>query len=296
MQKGLNISIIEEGIETVLPEDYEEKVKNKLTEQKEKESRDKFYVSSPTLKQKPLTREEKEKFLNETFVKMYLEALFEEYATLASFRREQIYAKDILEQFKKASDEKKKVKITLAPTYDHAAKVTRSRVFHVSPYKPMQDSSNLYTYLTGYSQELVDGELQPGKPASIRLSRIIKTPEILSRPSALTAVKQKEIEQAISKRGVQFLTAEAKKIKVRFTKKGLANLKAHLYLRPIHRELVEGTNDTYTFTCTEAQAKNYVLKFGKAAYIIEPVELREYFEHFYESAHTSYVENKPNKK
>ena len=266
-------------------------VKNELTELKEKEAKDKFYVSSPTVKQKPLTSDEKAKFLNETFVKMYLEALFEEYASLASFRREEIYAKEVLDEINKAKNAKLKVKITLAPTYDPIKKVTRSRVFHVSPYKLAKDPANLYTYLAGYSQELVDGELQPGKPASIRLSRIIKTPEILSRPSALSAVKKKELDEAISKRGVQFLTEEAKEIKVRFTKKGLAHLKAHLYLRPIHRDLVKGTDDTYTFTCTEVQAMNYFFKFGKHAYIVEPDWLRKKFKKRYLESYKSYLEN-----
>ena len=62
-------------------------------------------------------------------------------------------------------------------------------------------------------------------------------------------------------------------------------------MRPTNKDLEPGTDNTYTFTCTRAQAINYFFKFGKHAYIVSPIELREEFKKRYLDDYNSYVEN-----
>ena len=278
-------------------DDHSEKIRlnndvlSVLGELQEKEKLDKFYLFAHLKKLKyPLTSSEEKKFLEDTFIKMYLRAIFEEYASRSSYLREQIYAQEVLDDINKALNDNQKLKIVLAPSHNPIKNIIESKVYHVSPYKLSQDPANLYTYLAGYAQQLEDGDTKAGRPASFRLSKIIKS-DVLAQPSALVGRKKEEVKEAIRDNGVQYLTGDAIDVTVRFTKKGLSNLKNYIYMRPTHKELEPGTDNTYTFTCTRAQAINYFFKFGKHAYIVNPIELREEFKKRYLDDYNSYVEN-----
>jgi predicted DNA-binding transcriptional regulator YafY len=228
----------------------------------------------------------------EKFVKVYLKSVFEEYARLPSYKREQIYFKTLLSTIEDAIRNSRKLKIYLTAKYSDAAKKRYQRVFHVAPYKILQNKTNNYNYLVGYTQELKDGELLESRPSSFRLSAIADV-HTLAGTSALTKPKKDRIEKAIRENEVEYLAGDTIEVIVRFTKKGLDNLKRQIYMRPVDREKLEETetHTTYSFVCTEVQATNYFFKFGKHAYIVEPAELREKFKKRYIDSYNTYIEN-----
>ena len=226
------------------------------------------------------------------FVKQYLKAIFEEYARLPAYRREQVYLKNTFQIIKDAIDEGRQLKIWLTPKFSATTQKHYQRIFHISPYDILQDPANIYNYLVGYTQELKDGALLEGRPSSFRLSKIEDVTTLLGK-SALTKTKQASIEKAIRENGIQFLAGDAIEVIVRFNQKGLANLKQQTYMRPLDREIIDEceTHTTYSFVCTEVQAMNYFFKFGKHAYIVEPDWLREKFKKRYLESYKSYLEN-----
>ena len=64
------------------------------------------------------------------FERVYLKALFEEYARLPYAKREQIYFKDWIKDFNTAKNEGRSLKIYQS---------TSQKSFHVIPYKILQD-------------------------------------------------------------------------------------------------------------------------------------------------------------
>ena len=226
----------------------------------------------------------------DTFVKLFLRAFFEEYTSLPTYRREEIYLKDFVDKISNAKKDGKKIKVYLAPRFNDYAQEIRQSVYYVSPYKIERDPSNNFNYLVGYAQEERDGQPLEGKIPSFRLSNIADI-RVCSKKSLLTKPQHfARIEKDIREKGIQFLAGTALKVTVKFTQKGLDNLKHQLYMRPFNRKLLEGTTDTYVFTCTKVQAINYFFKFGKHAYIVEPVWLREEFKKRYLVNYNSYKE------
>ena len=232
---------------------------------------------------------EKIKLYTGDFERVYLKALFEEYARLPYAKREQIYFKDWIKDFDTAKDEGRSLKIYQS---------TSQKSFHVIPYKILQDRANLYNYIVGYAQELENDEPKSGKPAAFRFTNIKKITPLSGRTPLRSSLKA-DIENKLRKMDVPYLVGQPEFIDVRFDKKGVKMLKSHLYMRPpFERDPLEQTetHTTYRFTCTQTQAMNYFFKFGKFAYIVSPIELREKFKQRYLDDYNAYVANEENKK
>lgn len=221
------------------------------------------------------------------YASRYLKALFEEYSRLPRFKREQIYFHDNFNTITEAISLEKKVKITLVAKTNVKGNKQYSRKFFITPYKIVQDKTNMYNYILCLAEEInSDGTLSNKNISSFRLSFINKAEIYLSKGSHISKEKGQEIEAELKKRTIQFMAGDTSLIKVRFTNKGLDNYQRQLYMRPcVYKK--EDSN-TYIFECTEQQASNYFFKFGWDAEIIEPESLRNNFIKRYESALRTY--------
>ncbi len=229
----------------------------------------------------------------ERLARRYLNGIFEEYASKPLYDREQIFFADVVEEINKAIYLKKKLKVSTVKLDKENKK--KKETFMVSCYKLMQDKTNSYNYLVGFSERYksddYDGIDEPDKVASFRLSRIID-PKVSTRRSAnLSQERKKIIESELHKKGPAFLIGDVEPIIVKFTDNGLDLFKKHLlYMRPSFYEIDENDKHIYIFYCTQLRAEHYFSRFGKDAYIIEPKSLHDKIQLFYENGSKKYLE------
>lgn len=244
----------------------------------------KFRLNKASLE---VLRESSETVYYDDSIGYYLKAIFEEYCTKPNYIREQIFFNDIKREIDAAIIAQNKIQLTILQKYNSGQDRYYSKKFIISPYKLLQDGFMSFNYLVGFAEELLPGGTRgEARVASFRLSRITKVSPYTNRPAALTKAKTSEIEDAILKKGLQFLAGDLINIKIRFTNKGLENLARQLYMRPHTCQKLSA--DTFVFTCTEVQAINYFFKFGMDAQILEPDYLRKKFISRYQSALNGY--------
>ena len=149
-----------------------------------------------------------------------------------------------------------------------------------------------YNYLVGVSENIFDNNTIGEKIiSSIRISFIDKITMCKSLNGFISKDKKIEIEKELLSKLPQFMAGDIINVKIKFTKKGYEQYNRLLYLRPNHYSKVEGEDLTYIFECTEVQAINYFLKFGRDVEVIEPKSLRNKFINRYKSALAVYVED-----
>ena len=207
----------------------------------------------------------------------YLKALIEEYARKPYFEREEIFCKDVLVNAQKAIHLGLMLRITTRNQY----------VQYVRPYVVQGDSEQLYHYLAGYLAPGPDG---PWSLGSVRLSGITDC-TVYSESSEMDKAQIAELDAAIRKKGIQFLSDTAqqdlpRRIVVEFTEYGKRMYHRMLHLRPMYDGKPNGL--IYQFTITPRQAENYFFKFGHNVKILEPQELADKFRRSYESAAKQY--------
>ena len=220
----------------------------------------------------------------------YLKAVYEEYCTLQTYKREQVFFKETVDEINKAIADEKQLKITLLPKYDPKAKAYVNQTFFVTPYKVVQDTTQSYNYLIGVSLPERSYDKAKKTVASIRISRIAKIRELSSMKGFISKEKREQIEKELLLKTPQFMKGDLLYVKVRFTKKGYENYSRFLYLRPNDCTKVEGEELTYLFRCTELQAISYFVKFLRDAEILEPLYLREKFKDRYRDAYSLYID------
>ena len=249
---------------------------------------------------KKIFKDSVEDIYYEGSIARYIKAIFEEYALKPVYEREKIFFYDTYEYIdsmikhnaQATIDCRECLEIKLASKHQNETKINQ-RTYYVSPYKILPNKTNTYNYLIGYSLE--KGSNKSKKESVIASFRISNIKEIdksstkySDRPGYISKEKEKEIEQSITKRGVDFLAGEVEEIKVQFSPKGIDYLKRHIYMRPNNYKISEDNNRIYIFSCTRMQAIAYFFKFGWDAQIIEPIDLRDDFIYRYESALKSY--------
>ena len=215
----------------------------------------------------------------------YLKAVYEQYATLPTYRREQIFFKQTIDEIENAISSNKKMRISLL-SKTNTNKVSSFR-YSIKPYAIKQDKIKSFNYLIGYSQ-LLDQHNEPITQEKISCFRISRIDSIkLYSSSFISKEKRAEIEQTIKDKGVQFMTGDLTDITVRFTQKGFDDFNRQIYMRPQDYDKIDRL--TYVFHCTEFQAISYFFKFGMNAQILEPTELRETMRKRYEYALKAYT-------
>lgn len=220
---------------------------------------------------------------------LYLKAIYEEYCTLHTYEREQVFFREIVDEINKAIISTKKLKITIKKKRSFQDNSYYNRKFYVTPYKIVQDNTKSYNYLIGISEEILnDNTTSEKKISSFRISRIDKVMMCKSMSGFLSQDKKDEIEEEIILKLPQFMAGDLIDVKVRFTNYGYENYNRLLYLRPNYYTKVENEELTFIFHCTEVQAMNYFLKFVRDVEILEPDYLREKFITRYKEALSIY--------
>ena len=216
----------------------------------------------------------------------YLKALYEEYALLPSFKREQIFFKPIIDEINKAISKRKKLKITIKEKFNPKDNTYLSKKFYVTPYKIVLDTLRSFNYLIGYAEEICSDDTNKEKKiTSFRISRIDKI-RACSSDAFLSKEKIENIERSIASKLPQFMLGDIIDVKIKFTEKGYENYNRILYLRPNNFTKVDKL--TYVFHCTEMQAINYFLKFVRDIEVLEPAYLRDKFVKRYKDALSVY--------
>jgi hypothetical protein len=210
----------------------------------------------------------------------YLKAVFEEYARLPYYKREQIFFADNLLTAKTAIKTGKCLKITIQNDSAPAARYT------MRPCRIMEDPHSSYTYLAGYSSRSDDGPGAESRPASFRVSRIREIRLMKGQSGRITEKEKRELDQMILKKGVPFLLGDIKSVKIRLSEAGEKAYRRQLHLRPVYDDILEG--GVYVFHCSERQIINYFIKFGKDALILEPSGLKKLFQKFYSDSYQAY--------
>ncbi|MBR4948562.1 MAG: WYL domain-containing protein [Clostridiales bacterium] len=154
----------------------------------------------------------------------------------------------------------------------------------VRPYKIASSPLLQYHYLVALPADAkTDKDI-----LVLRVSRIIESKKF-SRTSHITAQEQKNIDEVIRTKGIQYIVSQDSEIKVVLTDQGYKLYKSIIYLRPKHTDIThKGDKWVLTFMCAEEQIKNYFFQFGKEAMVISPDHLKQWFLDKYTDAVNSY--------
>ena len=228
---------------------------------------------------KLLSRLEKSKYLCEEYYReeeygkngkqFYLVAgrlyksVYEEYARLPFYKREQVY-------FKKAADTiNKAIKMGKNIGFD-----TNKGTFTMTPYMILNDEWSTHNYVIGLNSER--------KVVNNRLTRM-DTVFFVNEESNITEDEEKMIKTQIEKAGIRFAQGQPKMIKLHLTPSGIALYNDMEQMRPRYMEYDE-ENSIYTFNCTTKQIRYYFWRFGADVEILEPKWLRDEFAREYKKA------------
>lgn len=218
----------------------------------------------------------------------YLKAIYEEYALLPSYKREQIFFKENVDKINNAIGSKRKLKLSIMRKRHTNKEGFYFRTFYVTPHKIVQDKTNSYNYLIGYSEELLtDGKTTLKQPVSFRISRLDRINIMSSMKAFISKDDLHALEKEVEDKGVQFLAGELIDVIVKFNPKGFEAYERQLYLRPTIYKKID--SDTYHFKTTFIQAQNYFFKIGRDIEVLEPVSLRESFINRYKTALEVYI-------
>ncbi len=205
----------------------------------------------------------------------YLKAIFEEYSTKPNYIREQIFFADTINTITAAIANQRRLKITIDKKVTVAGDRLYERKFYVAPYKIVQDPTNTYNYLIGYSKEIREDAPEEDATCCLRISRINKISILSSMGAKISKERAKLLEEEMIKKTPMFMSSNVIKVVVRFSDKGLETLRRITYMRPRYYKVDENDKYLYTFECTEIQAINYFVRFGWDACILEPESLHD---------------------
>lgn len=267
---------------------------------------EKFRINKENL---DILRESNEGANYQGTIGLYLKAIFEEYARKPAYIREQIFFLDTIKEIERAIAKQRKLKLVLNdnPSLSGNAKQEKkvlpkkAKKYYVSPYKIVQDKTNQFNYLIGYSEKITDIEspdengrmrktstVGQKSMSSFRISRINQVGVMASMGAKISEVHKKELDEELVKKTPMYMSGELIDVKVRFSDKGLDLLKRQAYMRPQFYDIDSQDKHVYVFHCTEFQITNYMFKFDWDAYVIEPESLRIKFKNRYERALQTY--------
>ena len=174
-----------------------------------------------------------------------------------------LQVRDVRKKQYVAIREKKKVFVT--------TQRSRERGTELSPYRIAASKEELHCYLLA---------AQGGACFPMRLSRIISV--VLLDAEAVFGEAQEEIFARMLAYGPQFhYTKNEEEAVVQFTAYGLEMYRNMYVHRPVP---VSVNNNTYTFACSHQQLFQYLVRFGKDAYVVRPAALRERIRTFFRLA------------
>ena len=98
--------------------------------------------------------------------------------------------------------------------------------------------------------------------------------------------KSSELNKKVKQQGIQFLLSSPDRIRVKLSEEGVQQYNQNFHLRPQYTSIEE--ENIYVFDCPADQIKFYFFKFGEKAEILDPPELRAYFQNEYQKAFMQY--------
>ena len=212
---------------------------------------------------------------------LYLRAVLEEYCRLSYSERERIY-------FPVPS-------ITPGQTLLSLTTAAGSQCL-LYPLATLNQALSPYNYLLGAELHMDACGNIGWAPFSIRLTRISSCREV-SVPRGVGCPDSETRQLCFSSAhcsGLSYLTQPCQLIRVRLTKPhGVELYRRILWYRPPIESVIEETKHTvtYQFHCPLNQAQNYFIRFGAAACILSPDELRQKINLFHSEAAAQYNQN-----
>lgn len=193
-------------------------------------------------------------------VRLYMQAVLEDYFRLSPAQRERVYFAKDFQLVEQAIAEKRQLKVS----------VSSGKTFMVHPYKLMTDKLSNGWYLICYTRR--PGESVENKRISTLRVAHLQSVELTSYKASIDRREQQELSKNLGTRGVQFLTAEPCLIRVKMTEKGKKKYAGMVTMRPrCHKKV----GDVWEFYCTKLQAKRYFCRMAADCQILEPLDLRE---------------------
>lgn len=199
--------------------------------------------------------------------RVYLNALFEEYARLSSFRRECIFFKKHIDTINIA----KKINNCMISIL-----TKNKKTIIINPYKIYSDNVKTSAYIVGTKE-------RDNKLFVMRLKNIINISLIKNKPIDIENFNT--IDDTIKEHGIAYVNGKFEEYKIKLSDQGKILYNITLNSRP---QVTSIEDDIYTFLATEFQIENYFFRFGKDALIISPESTKEKFINKHKEALNSY--------
>ena len=193
-------------------------------------------------------------------VRLYMEAVLEDYFRLTPAQRERIYFAESFDVIESAIANRQQLKVV----------VGSGKVFWVHPYKLMTDKLSNAWYLVCYTR-LPDEPIDSKRISTLRVAHL-QSVEIKKAVASISAQEKQALNKRLQTQGVQFLTTEPCVIKVKMSPRGKEKYAGMTTMRPRCRKKV---GDVWEFYCTKMQAMRYFCRMASHCQIIEPEELRQ---------------------
>ena len=219
----------------------------------------------------------------------YLTAIVEEYVHKPYLERERIFCADLIQEIDSCIRKKKSLNVT----------TTSLKHYYMFPLRIETDPMSMYHYVIGYSvpkesvpdyaseEEKEKIFLSNKKACAFRLSNISVVEDTPLNNCTLTKTDISELNKKVKQQGIQFLLSSPDRIRVKLSEEGVQQYSQNFHLRPQYTSIIEEEN-IYIFDCPADQIKFYFFKFGEKAEILDPPELRAYFQNKYQKAFMHY--------
>ena len=218
----------------------------------------------------------------------YLTAIVEEYVHKPYLERERIFCADLIQEIDSCIRKKKSLNVT----------TTSLKHYYMFPLRIETDPMSMYHYVIGYSvpkesvpdyaseEEKEKIFLSNKKACAFRLSNISVVEDTPLNNCTLTKTDISELNKKVKQQGIQFLLSSPDRIRVKLSEEGVQQYNQNFHLRPQYTSIEE--ENIYVFDCPADQIKFYFFKFGEKAEILDPPELRAYFQNEYQKAFMQY--------
>lgn len=218
----------------------------------------------------------------------YLTAIVEEYVHKPYLERERIFCADLIQEIDGCIRKKKSLHVTTSAL----------KQYYMFPLRIETDPMSMYHYVIGYSvpkEALPDHAseeekekifLSNKKACAFRLSNISVVEDTPLNNCTLTKTDISELNKKVKQQGIQFLLSSPDRIRVKLSEEGVQQYNQNFHLRPQYTSIEE--ENIYVFDCPADQIKFYFFKFGEKAEILDPPELKAYFQNEYQKAFMQY--------
>lgn len=209
---------------------------------------------------------------------LYIQAVLEEYCRLEYSQREKIY-------FPLPAVQTGKTLLEVCTSKGER------KLIH--PYEILAQALTPYNYLLGAAFEHApQGDCW--QPCSLRLRTIqqcreVPLPQHVTPP---TEAIRKQCFALVEERGLSYLQYPCEEIRVQLTKpEGIQLYRKILWYRPTMQKVETETENhvVYRFFCSPLQARAYFMRFGSAAEVLSPLELRQDMGEFFHQAAQQYT-------